>query len=197
VWVLVGLGNPGARYRRTRHNVGFRVLDALASRWGVEFSREAHHALLGELRRDGERVLLVKPQTYMNVSGEAVGSLQRYYRFGPERVIVVQDDVDLPLGRVRIRAGGGAGGHHGIESLIAALGDEGFLRVKVGVGRPPVGRPTADYMLAPPADAEEATTLAAGESRAVDGVALVLAEGPVRAMNRINQREAAHGGSPL
>jgi PTH1 family peptidyl-tRNA hydrolase len=197
VWVVVGLGNPGARYRRTRHNVGFRIVDALGRRWRVEVAREAHQALVGESRRDGERVLLVKPQTFMNASGEAVASLQRYYRFSPERLVVVQDDVDLPLGRVRIRAGGGAGGHRGITSIIAALDDAGFARVKVGVGRPPAGWETADYLLAPPAAAEEAAALEAAEERGGDGVELVLAEGLARAMNRINQREAGHAEPAL
>ena len=194
--MLVGLGNPGARHRRTRHNVGFRVVDALAERWGVEVSREAHRALLAETRRDGERVLLVKPQTFMNASGDAVGSLHRYYRFALDHLLVVHDDVDLPLGRLRLRTGGGAGGHHGIESLAAALAEPGFLRLKVGVGRPPVGRDAAEWLLAPPV-AEESAALAAAEERATSALELVIAQGPTQAMNRINQREAVHGGSPL
>ena len=196
MWVVVGLGNPGRRYARTRHNVGFRVLDRLATRWGAETGREAHHALIGETRRAGERVLLVKPQTYMNASGAALVSLQRFYHFDPSRLVVVHDDVDLEVGRVRIRQGGGAGGNRGVESLIAALGDPGFLRVKVGVGRPAGGPVPPDYVLAAPG-AEEATALAAAEDRAADAVELVLADGPARAMNRINQREAPHGGPPL
>lgn len=194
--MLVGLGNRGARYRRARHNVGFRVVDALAGRWGVEIAREAHHALLAEARHDGERVLLVKPQTFMNLSGDAVGSLQRYYRFALDHLLVVHDDVDLPVGRLKLRSGGGAGGHHGIESLTAALGSADFLRLKVGVGRPPVGRAAADWVLAPPAD-DDAVRLAAAEERAAAALELVLADGPTQAMNRINQREAVHGGSPL
>ncbi|HZP43027.1 MAG TPA: aminoacyl-tRNA hydrolase [Candidatus Binatia bacterium] len=196
MWVLVGLGNPGARYRRTRHNVGFRVLDTVAARFGVEIAREAHQALLAETRRDGERVLLVKPQTFMNLSGNAVGSLARYYRFPLDRLLVVHDDVDLPVGRLKLRAGGGTGGHRGIESLTAALGDPGFLRLKVGVGRPPAGRTAVEWVLAP-ATGEEAERLGAAEERAAGALELVLAEGPAHAMNRINQREAVHGGSPL
>lgn len=193
---MIGLGNPGARYRRTRHNVGFRVLDVLAARWGVSVGRAAHRALVGEGRRDGERVLMVKPQTYMNESGEAAASLRRFYRFEPAHVIAVHDDVDLALGRLRVRTGGGPGGHRGVESLIAALGDPAFVRVKVGVGRPPAGWDTADYVLGVP-HPEEAAPLAHAEERAADAVETLLTEGPTRAMNRINQKEAPHGGSPL
>ena len=194
--MVVGLGNPGRRYARSRHNTGFRVVDRLAARWGVGVGREAHRAFLGEARRDGERVLLVKPQTYYNASGEAVGSLARFYRFDAEHVITVHDDADLALGRVRVKTGGGgAGGNHGVESLIAILGAD-FLRVKVGLGRPPAGWDTADYVLGPPSR-DEAESLAAAEERAADAVELVLAVGPEQAMNRINQKEAAHGGPPL
>ena len=196
MWLVVGLGNPGRRYRATRHNAGFRVVDTLASRWGTTVEREAHRSLVGEARRDGERVLLVKPQTYMNESGAAVASVQRFYRIACDRVIAVHDDVDLDLGRVRIRRGGRAGGNRGIASMIEALGDPAFLRVKVGVGRPLVGPVPRDYVLGvPPAD--EAVRLADAELRAAEGVEILLAEGPERAMNRINQREAAHGGPPL
>jgi PTH1 family peptidyl-tRNA hydrolase len=196
VWVVVGLGNPGARYGGTRHNVGFRVLDRLGERFGVPIVREAHHALMGEARRDGERVLLVKPQTFMNASGEAVGRLQRYYRLGAGQLIAVYDDVDLPVGRLRVRVGGGAGGHRGIESLIDALGDREFVRVRVGVGRPPAGCETVHHVLGelPPA---EAGALAEAEARAADAVELVLVRGPAQAMNQFNHREATHGGPPL
>ena len=132
MWIVVGLGNPGRRYERTRHNVGFRVVDRLAARWEIGVEREAHRALVGEARRGDERVLLVKPQTFMNASGESVTSLRRFYRLSPERLVVVHDDVDLPVGRVRIRRGGRAGGNRGVESLLASLGDEGLLRIKVG-----------------------------------------------------------------
>ena len=196
MWVVVGLGNPGRRYARSRHNAGFRVVDRLAARWGVEVGREAHRAFLGEARRDGERVLLVKPQTYYNASGEAVGSVARFYRFDAGHVIAVHDDADLALGRVRIKAGGGgAGGNHGVESLIAILGPD-LPRVKLGIGRPPPGWDTADHVLAPPSP-EETEPLAEGEERAADAVELVLAIGPERAMNRINQKETAHGGPSL
>ena len=196
MWLVVGLGNPGRRYHGTRHNVGFRVVDRLAERWAVGVSREAHRALVGEARRDGERVLLVKPQTYMNESGAAVASVQRFFRIDPQRVVVVHDDVDLEIGRVRIRSGGRAGGNRGVASIIEVLGDPGFLRVKVGVGRPPAGPVPANWVLSVPAPAE-AEALAEAEARAAQGVELLLAEGPERAMNRINQRETSDGGPPL
>src|SRR5215470_8640936 len=109
--------------------MGFEVIDRLAARWGVRGEREAHRALLGEVRRDGERVLLVKPQTYMNASGEAIGSLRRFYRFNLEHLVVVHDDVDLDVGRLRIRRGGSAGGNHGVASIVEALGEADFLRL--------------------------------------------------------------------
>ena len=196
MWVVVGLGNPGRRYRATRHNVGFRVVDRLAARWDVAVEREAHRALVGEARRAGERVLLVKPQTWMNESGEALASLARFYRVDPARVIAVHDDVDLEPGRVRIRRGGRAGGNRGVESLMAALGDPGFLRVKIGVGRPPAGPVPPSWVLSVP-PAEELAALAAAEERAADAVELLVTDGPDRAMNRINQKEVPHGGPPL
>ena len=196
MWVVVGLGNPGRRYLSTRHNVGFRVVDRLAARWQADVSREAHRALVGEARRGSERVLLVKPQTYMNESGGAVGSVQRFYRVEPAHVVVVHDDVDLDVGRVRVRTGGRAGGNRGVESILGVLGDPGFVRVKVGVGRPPAGPVPPNWVLSAPPPAET-TLLTEAEERAADAVEIILTEGPARAMNRINQREAPHGGPPL
>jgi len=196
VWVVVGLGNPGRRYHATRHNAGFRIVDRLAERWGVRVSREAHRALVGDARREHERVLLVKPQTYMNESGEAVASVQRFYRVDPAQLVVVHDDVDLEVGRVRIRRGGRAGGNRGVESIIAVLGDPAFLRVKVGVGRPPAGPVPAGWVLSVPSG-EQAAALGDAEERAADAVEMLLTEGLERTMNRINQREAPHGGPPL
>jgi PTH1 family peptidyl-tRNA hydrolase len=195
VWVVVGLGNPGRRYAATRHNVGFRVVDRLADRWVVHSEREAHHALVAEGRHASERVLLVKPQTHMNASGTAVASVLRFFRPPADHVVVVHDDVDLPAGRLRLCVGGGAGGHRGIESCIAAVGSA-FLRLRVGVGRPPLGWDTADWVLAVPPPGE-AAALSAAEERAAHGIELVLSEGTARAMNRINQRESVDGGSPL
>ena len=196
MWVVVGLGNPGKRYAATRHNVGFRVIDRLAAHWSVDVERKAHRARVGETRHGDERVLLVKPQTYMNDSGDAVASLRRFYRFAPDRLVAVHDDVDLAVGRVRIRKGGSGGGNRGIASMIATLDDPGFIRVKVGVGRPPTGPVPPDYVLGVP-QGEEASRLEHAEARAADAVEQVLAHGLEHAMNRINQRETDHGGPPL
>jgi PTH1 family peptidyl-tRNA hydrolase len=196
VWLVVGLGNPGQRYARTRHNAGFRVVDRLAARWDVDVTHVAHGALLGHARRAGDRVLLVKPQTLMNASGDAVASVCRFYRVPVDHVVAVHDDVDLRVGRVRVRRGGRAGGNNGVASLIAVLGSPDFFRVKVGVGRPESGPVPAAYVLGTPPAAERGV-LAQAEDRAADAVELLLTDGPERAMNRINQREAVHGGSPL
>ena len=196
MWVIVGLGNPGKRYAATRHNVGFRVVDRLAASWAVRVERKAHQACVGEARRGDERVLLVKPQTFMNDSGEAVASLKRFYRFASEQLVAVHDDVDLEVGRVRIRKGGSGGGNRGIASMIAALDDPGFIRIKVGVGRPPAGPVPTDYVLGVP-NGRDAARLEHAEARAADAVERVLVHGVDRAMNSINQRETDHGGPPL
>jgi PTH1 family peptidyl-tRNA hydrolase len=138
----------------------------------------------------------VKPLTYMNRAGECVASLRRYYPLEPARIVAIQDDLDGAAGRVRLKIGGGPGGHRGIASLIDTLGDAAFPRIKVGIGRPPAGVDPAAFVLAP-MDGAFAETLRAAEARAAEAVELLLAEGAERAMNRINQREAVHGGSPL
>ena len=196
MWVVVGLGNPGKRYAATRHNVGFRVSDRLASSWAVDVLRKAHQACVGEARRGDQRVLLVKPQTFMNDSGNAVASVKRFYRFPADQLVAVHDDVDLEVGRVRIRKGGSGGGNRGIASMIATLDDPGFIRVKVGIGRPPAGAVPASYVLGVP-HGPEARRLEHAEARAADAVEQVLVHGVERAMNRINQRETDHGGPPL
>jgi len=183
--VVVGLGNPGSSYARSRHNVGFRVVHALAERHGLRFSRRAYKSLVAEGRVGGAGVLLMKPQTYMNLSGEAVGRVRRALALDPRRFIVVYDDLDLAVGRVRVRDGGSAGGHHGVESIIEALGSKAFPRVRVGIGRPASQSGNVDYLL----DAmttEEAETLAEAVARAADAVETMLAEGVPAAMNRFN-----------
>jgi PTH1 family peptidyl-tRNA hydrolase len=172
------------------------VVDRLADRWGVRVTRLAHHALLARVDREPEPVLLVKPQTFMNDAGATVSSLRRFYRIDPSTVVTVYDDLDLPCGRVRLRQTGGAGGHRGMTSVLERLGSEATPRVRVGVGRPPVGVDVAAWVLSRPGD-EEDTVLAAACDRAADGIECLVAEGAERAMNRINQRESRHGGPPL
>ncbi|MBR1566711.1 MAG: aminoacyl-tRNA hydrolase, partial [Oscillospiraceae bacterium] len=136
-WLLVFLGNPGPKYECTRHNAGFTAADALAKKLGVSVNRARFKALTASAEINGEKVLLMKPQTYMNLSGEAVGEAARFYKIPPERVIVVSDEVSLPLGKLRVRMKGSAGGHNGLKSIIASLGSDNFPRVRIGVGAPP------------------------------------------------------------
>lgn len=135
-WLLVCLGNPGKQYENTRHNIGFMAADALEKRCGVKFNKLKYRALTGEVDFGGQRVLVLKPQTYMNLSGEAVKLAGGFYKIPPEHVLVISDDVALPLGKLRIRAGGSAGGHNGLKNIIAHLGTDQFPRIRVGVGAP-------------------------------------------------------------
>jgi peptidyl-tRNA hydrolase, PTH1 family len=191
--VVVGLGNPGSSYGRSRHNVGFRVVDALAERHGMHFSRREYKSQVAEGWMDGVDVLLMKPQTYMNLSGEAVGRARRALGLDPEQFIVVYDDLDLTVGRVRVREGGSAGGHHGVESIIEALGSKAFPRVRIGIGRPASKSGNIDYLL-DAMTSEEAETLADSVARGADAVQTMLAEGVLAAMNRFNGKPRAEGG---
>ena len=157
--IIVGLGNVGVQYARTRHNVGWLVLDELARRHAAAGQgwRKDTHAELSELRLASEKVLLVRPQTMMNLSGRAVQPLMAYYRLEPDALLVVQDDLDSPFGLLRLRHGGRHGGQNGLRDIIARLGTEAFDRLKIGVGRPPAGRTAADWVLSRWADDEQAT----------------------------------------
>lgn len=147
-WLIVGLGNPGLKYERSRHNVGFITLDYLAKEAGVSVNRSRFKALVGEATVSGQRVLLMKPQTFMNNSGEAVGEALRWYKLPPERLIVFSDDVSLEPGRVRVKANSSAGGHNGLKSIIYHANSEAFPRVKIGVGAPPNPEyPMPDWVL--------------------------------------------------
>ena len=143
-WLVVGLGNPGRKYEKTRHNTGFRVMDALCRKHGVSCDRARFQALTGEAVLGGKRVLLVKPQTFMNLSGAAVHEAASFYKIPPERILVIFDDISLPVGTLRIRAKGSAGGQNGVKDIIAQLGSQDFPRIKVGIG----GKPHPDYDLA-------------------------------------------------
>ena len=143
-WLVVGLGNPGQNYARTRHNVGFRAVDALAEKLGVKIDRARFRGLTAQASAGGEKLLLLKPQTFMNDSGLSVMDAARFYKLPPERVLVMMDDISLPVGKLRIRTGGSAGGHNGLKSIIARLGGDGFPRIRIGVG----AKPRPDYDLA-------------------------------------------------
>lgn len=180
--VIVGLGNPGPEYQRTRHNIGFWVVDLLAERWSTKLSRRAFQALVGDAQWRGEKIVLVQPQTYMNRSGEAVAKICNFYHLDLTNLIVVHDDLDLPLGRLRIkRGGGGAGGNRGIISIIETLGSKDFTRVKIGIGRPQGRRDPAQFVLQPFTTQEEAFILPAVD-RAASAVETILLEGVDKAM---------------
>ena len=185
-WMLVGLGNPGPKYARSRHNVGFRAIDALCERQRCRCDRLRLKALTGFCELGGQKVLLVKPMTYMNLSGQAVRPLADYYRIPPERILVIFDDVSLPVGRLRVRPDGSAGGHNGVKSLIAELGTQDFPRVKVGVGeKPHPDYDLADWVLSSFSSQEE-KLLGPTIERALDAAGAVIAEGVPRAMNQFN-----------
>lgn len=147
MYLIVGLGNPGSKYAHTRHNVGFDVLDALGKKLNVSISREKNNALIGECFVAGQKVILAQPQTFMNLSGEAVMPLVNFYKIPPENLLVVYDDIDLPQGHIRIRKNGSAGTHNGMRSIVGLLGYENFPRLRVGVGQKREGYELADWVL--------------------------------------------------
>jgi peptidyl-tRNA hydrolase, PTH1 family len=188
--MVVGLGNPGREYAGTRHNVGFAVLDRLAGRYGCSFrNRWKFSAGVAEFTFNGEKVALVKPQTYMNRSGVAVAALLRWRKITPAELIVVADDADLPLGQIRLRAAGGSGGHNGLRSVIESLGgDEGFARLRVGIGRQgPVGADITGHVLGE-FSAQEREAAAEAIEQAADAVECCVKEGLTPAMNQFNRR---------
>ena len=185
-WLLVFLGNPGPKYECTRHNAGFMAADALAKKLGVSINRARFKALTAPAEIIGEKVLLMKPQTYMNLSGEAVGEAARFYKILPENVIVVSDEVSLPLGKLRVRMKGSAGGHNGLKSIIASLGSDNFPRVRIGVGAPPhPDYDMADWVLSVSRNQDLEDMLSAAD-KAAEAVITYVTDGPERAMNRFN-----------
>ncbi|AEJ38411.1 peptidyl-tRNA hydrolase [Sulfobacillus acidophilus TPY] len=178
--LIVGLGNPGPDYVNTRHNVGFMVLDAYARHRGLRF-RLGRYGYLA----DSDQGWLMKPMTFMNLSGDAVGPFVRRYRLTPDQVLVVHDDLDLPLGRIRIRAHGSSGGHNGIKSIIQALGTDRFPRMRLGISRPPASMPVIDWVLAP-FSADERRVLQDTIARAVEALDGIGQEGLEWAMSRYN-----------
>jgi len=195
VKLVVGLGNPGARYRDTRHNIGFEVVDELARRHGVSFESSRWEALEARLRDTPGGALLVKPLTFMNLSGRAVAEAARYYRIDPGDLLVVADDVNLPLGRLRARARGSAGGHNGLASIIGALGTDEFPRLRVGVGRGDPRRDLADHVLAR-FEPGEGPAVDEMRARAADAAVLFLTDGIAAVMNRFNAEVAEPDRDP-
>ncbi len=184
-FLLVGLGNPGREYRDTRHNIGFMLLDRLAVKLDARFSRLQSKALVASAVYAGRKILLAKPQTYMNLSGQAVQGLVRFYKLPLANLMVVHDDLDLPLGVIRIRPDGGSAGQKGMASIIERLGTDEFARLRLGIGRPPGRMDAADYVLQEFSD-EEMKAVSETLNRAVDAALTFIADGLDRAMNLYN-----------
>jgi PTH1 family peptidyl-tRNA hydrolase len=188
VKLVAGLGNPGQEYEGTRHNVGFMVVDEVAREARVSIDRRKFGADVGEGTVAGHKTLFVKPLTYMNLSGEAVGAAARFYKVEVGDVIVVHDEVDLELGRVQVKIGGGAAGHNGVKSLIAHLGGPDFVRIRVGIGKPGGRREMVGHVLGG-FDKQEAKELPFAIGKAADAVRCVIELGALLAMNEFNRRE--------
>ncbi len=189
MFVIVGLGNPGKKYENTRHNAGFIAIDALAAKYGISISEKKHKALCGTGVIEGVKVLLIKPQTFMNLSGESVGEVLNFYKLDPEEeMLVIYDDISLNPGNIRIRKKGSAGGHNGIKSLIAHTGTQNFMRIKVGVGEKPKDWDLADYVLGH--FSEEDQTKLKEVMPDILSAAVLMAQGDAdKAMNEFNGKK--------
>ena len=185
MYVVVGLGNPGKQYENTRHNVGFNVIDILAKEYGISVSKIKHKALIGEGRVGSEKVLLVKPQTYMNLSGETLIDIYNYYKVDMENIIVIYDDIDLDVGKIRIRKKGSGGTHNGMRSIIKCLGANDFPRVRVGVSKPKPGQVLADFVLSR-FRKEESDDVELGLEKAAKAVDVMIRDNIDLAMNKYN-----------
>lgn len=185
MYLIAGLGNPERRYEGTRHNVGFEVIDRLAEKLSTSVEEKKFKGCYGKGVIGGEKVILLKPQTYMNLSGESVRAAADFYKIQPDHIIVVYDDISLDAGQLRIRTKGSAGGHNGVKNIIAHLGTQEFPRVKVGVGANPPRMDLADYVLSP-FGKEDQEKMAAAFDEAAQAVESLIEEGPDRAMNRFN-----------
>lgn len=188
MYLIAGLGNPGKKYEGTRHNAGFSTIDVLAGKLGIGVNENRHKGLCGKGMIGGEKVVLLKPQTFMNLSGESLRAVSDFYKIEPENIIVIYDDIDLAVGHLRVRAKGSAGGHNGIKSIIAHLGTQEFPRVRVGVGAKPDKMDLADYVLGHFAQVEKPVMEDAFEAAAQAAIAIV-EDGIDTAMNRFNGRK--------
>lgn len=188
MFIIAGLGNPSREYEKTRHNVGFEAIDLLADKLGVNLTDKKHRACCGIGMIGSEKVILSKPQTYMNLSGESIGSMADYYKVEPDHIIVICDDINLEEGQLRIRAKGSAGGHNGLKSIINHLGSQEFLRIRVGVGEKPKEMDLADYVLGRFPKAQEALMEDAYKAAAEASV-MVVEDGADAAMNLYNRKK--------
>ena len=185
-WLIVGLGNPGAQYEKTRHNCGFRAVDLLAEKLGCKIDKAKFQGLYGQVSYQGKKLFLLKPMTYMNLSGKSILQLSAFFRIPPQRIIVLFDDISMEPGRLRIRADGSAGGHNGIKSIIQELGSQDFPRVKIGVGaKPHPEQDLADWVLSTFSAAEE-KALASALERAADAALCIIDHGVPETANRYN-----------
>ena len=186
MYIIAGLGNPTKEYEGTRHNVGFDVIDRLSERYNIDVTMEKHRALIGKGMIAGQKVILVKPQTYMNLSGEAVHEAVQFYKIPADHVLVIYDDVSLPVGKLRVRPTGSAGGHNGIKNIIAHLGTQDFPRVKIGTGAPAGGgAEMVDWVIGVPSQAERKILVESFE-RAIQAAADIIENGCQKAMNDYN-----------
>lgn len=190
MYLIAGLGNPTKEYDKTRHNVGFSVIDVLADQYDIDVSERKHRAFCGKGMIAGQKVLLVKPQTFMNLSGESLRAAVDYYKLAPEEIIVIYDDISLEPGQLRIRLKGSAGGHNGIKNIIAQLGTQEFPRIKVGVGAKPPRMDLADYVLSRFSKGEQELMDTAFRD-AADAAVMMMTDGAERAMNHYNARKKA------
>lgn len=187
MFLIVGLGNPGKQYENTRHNVGFQAIDALADKYGISVDAKKHRAFIGKGVIEGHKVVLAKPQTFMNLSGESIRSMLDYYKLDEEsELLVIYDDVSLDVGNLRIRKKGSAGGHNGVKSILAHLGHDVFGRIKVGVGEKPKGWDLADYVLGAFSKAER-QLIDESLPKICHAVEIILNDGIDEAMNRIHE----------
>jgi PTH1 family peptidyl-tRNA hydrolase len=188
MYIIVGLGNPGREFTNTRHNIGFDVIDELAGAAGISVIEKKHKAIIGKGILDGQKVILVKPQTYMNLSGESVRDIIDYYKVDEEQeLIVVSDDTSLDVGIIRVRKKGSAGGHNGLKNIIAHLGHDTFMRVKMGVGEKPKGYDLADYVLGHFSN-DERKAMDVAAKTATEAIRMIMAGEVDRAMNQFNRK---------
>ena len=186
MYIIAGLGNPGKKYEHTRHNVGFDVMDVLAEKYNIRMDEKKYKAICGKGMIGSEKVVLVKPQTFMNLSGESIAEAVNFYKVDPaSELLVIFDDISLAPGRIRIRKKGSAGGHNGMKNIILHLGSQEFTRIRVGVGQKPKNMDLADYVLSR-FGSDEQSVMNEGFDRACEAVAVALAEGTPAAMNRFN-----------
>ncbi|HAP22092.1 aminoacyl-tRNA hydrolase [Frisingicoccus caecimuris] len=188
MYLIAGLGNPSRTYEGTRHNIGFTMIDAIGNKFGIDVTTKKHKALVGRGMIDGMRVILAKPQTYMNLSGESIREITDFYKIEPENIIIIYDDISLDVGQLRIRKKGSAGGHNGVKNIIAHLGTQEFPRIKVGIGNKPEGWDLADYVLSKYTKAEQEALEEASEG-VIGAVKLMLMDDIEAAMNKYNAKK--------